>query len=281
MKYVPKEITEEVNVTRTNPLMELGRLLGIVLGLSVGVYVALGIAADWLVTRISPELEQQIGQAFIPDEAAAEESDRRLAYVADLLNQLKAQDETLANYPDLPVQLLETPLPNAAIVPGGTVLVTQGLLDTVETENELAFVLAHELGHFQGRHALKRLGRSLVVVTIASTLGLGNNSGSATDLFGLSSNLTELRYGRGQERDADEYAMGLMVERYGHGASSLDFFRKVQEIEADMPLGQGLEIFSTHPLTPKRNEALEAHSEAQGWSLEGETTPLPEEFGSE
>ena len=48
-----------------------------------------------------------------------------------------------------------------------------------------------------------------------------------------------------------------------------------------MPLGQGLEIFSTHPLTPKRNEALEAHSEAQGWSLEGETTPLPEEFGSE
>ncbi|MEM8546140.1 MAG: peptidase M48, partial [Cyanobacteria bacterium P01_H01_bin.119] len=117
MKYVPKEITEEVNVTRTNPLMELGRLLGIVLGLSVGVYVALGIAADWLVTRISPELEQQIGQAFIPDEAAAEESDRRLAYVADLLNQLKAQDETLANYPDLPVQLLETPLPNAAIVP--------------------------------------------------------------------------------------------------------------------------------------------------------------------
>ncbi|MEO0534930.1 MAG: M48 family metallopeptidase [Cyanobacteria bacterium P01_A01_bin.123] len=277
MKYVPKAIVEEVNVTPTNHLVELGRLLGMVVGISIVIYIALGFTADWLVTRLSPELEQQIGQALIPTTALTSvNSDPRLAYVEDLLNQLKAQDPSLVDYPSLPTQLFETPIPNAGIVPGGTVLVSQGLLNTVATENELAFVLAHELGHFQARDALKRLGRSLVFVTLASVLGLGNSGGP--ELVGLAGNLTELRYSRGQERDADIYAINLMVERYGHGGYSLDFFRNIQELEADLPLGQGPEVFSTHPLTPKRIADLEAYSQAQGWSLEGPSTPLPETF---
>lgn len=276
MKYVPKAIAEEVNVTPTNPLVELGRLLAIVLGIGLAVYIALGFIADGLVTRLSPELEQQIGQALIPTMVTS--SDPRLDYVKDLLNQLKAQDPNLAHYPALPVQRLDNPIPNAGIVPGGTVLVSQGLLDAVETENELAFVLAHELGHFESRDALKRLGRSLVFITLASTLGLGDSGGSGSQLIGLSGNLTELRYSRGQERDADAYALDLIVERYGHGGYSLAFFRHMQDLEADLPLGQGPEFFSTHPLTPKRIKALEAYSQAQGWPLNGTPTPLPDTF---
>ena len=52
---------------------------------------------------------------------------------------------------------------NAFAVPGDTILLVEELLNKVETENELAMVLGHELGHFHFRHHLKGMGRRLVM----------------------------------------------------------------------------------------------------------------------
>ncbi len=59
------------------------------------------------------------------------------------------------------------------VTAGSYLFVTNGLLAAVESENELAFVLAHELGHFHHRDPLQALGRSLVLITLSSLLGLG------------------------------------------------------------------------------------------------------------
>ena len=86
MKYVPKEITQEVNVTRRHPLANFAYLLGTVVLLSLLIFVALGYTASYLTTKISPETEAKIGQmlatAILEDELKDEQ---RIQYIKELL----------------------------------------------------------------------------------------------------------------------------------------------------------------------------------------------------
>jgi predicted Zn-dependent protease len=139
------------------------------------------------------------------------------------------------------------PEPNAVAVPGGGVGVTQGLLDRVQTETGLAMVLAHELGHHQHRHALKRIGRGLIF-TIALGLILGGDVASVAQI-GL--DVAETSYSRGQETESDEFGLRRLFQTYGTTEGCLEFFEMMQkEFETDSQ--RWMAFFSTHPLTSER-----------------------------
>ena len=145
------------------------------------------------------------------------------------------------------------------------------LLEEAESENEIAFVLAHDLGHHINRDPLKGLGRSLVFLTISSALGIG--AGNA-DIVTLTGSLTNLHYSRQQESAADIYALRAIVNLYGHGGSSLDFFQRMQTKD---PRGKLSAYFSIHPLTQERINYLHQVATQQGWHMTGEVTNLPNE----
>ena len=273
MKYVPRELPAEVNVTAVHPLVNFAHLLGTVLAISIGVYLGLGLVADQLVTRLSPETEQNIGRALLPAQRSPD--DHRIGYLNDLINTFPRSRE-----PDrlpLVVHVLNHELPNAGVLPGGQVIVTTGLLEAVDSENELAFVLAHELGHHEVRDPLRGLGRSLVFLSMASVLGLGTaQSGGLPDIVPLTGNLTALHYSRQQELAADQYALSAVVQKYQHGGHSLDFFERIQKLEAEMSYpGSNIELFSTHPVTADRLQTLQQYAASQKWPMEGDATPLP------
>ena len=281
-RYVPKEITEEVNTTPVHPLVNLANLFATVAVVGLLVYAGLGFAASQLVMRLGPQTEERIGEmttAAFPVQTAEEDS--RVDYLSDLLAAIEAdasQDHSARQYPPLKVGILPMPQENAMVTAGSYLFVTDGLLAAVESENELAFVLAHELGHLENRDPLKALGRSLVLVTMSAALGIGGQSNSTA--IPSAANFAELSYSREQEIAADDYAIQQVIRRYGHGGESLGFFERNRELELGGAIGDAFgrvaEWQQTHPLSSKRIERLAAQFERNGWAKTGEITPLPE-----
>ena len=182
MVYRPKEIPEDVNVTPVHPLVNFAYLLATVIVFSVLIYLGLGVIATQLVIHISPEMEAKIGQQLlstVPNTSTKLDSQYQ-QYLESLLSSLQTSNSR--NSPPLSIHIQKNKHPNAAIIPGGHIIVTTALLEEAESENELAFVLAHELGHHEARDPLKALGRSLVFLTIASALGIGSGNADVVTL---------------------------------------------------------------------------------------------------
>ena len=272
MEYKPREIPEGVNVTAVHPLVNFAYLLSTVVVVSAITYIGLGAIATKLALHLPPNIETQIGQELMSDVPNLTKIEsREQEYLEQLLTKIVP---TASDRLPLKLHIQESPLPNAMILPGGHVIVTTTLLEEAESENELAFVLAHELGHHIAKDNLKALGRSLVFLTIASVLGMGTGNG---DLVTITGSLTNLHYSRQQETAADIYALGAMVNYYGHGNDSLKFFNRLQT-ESSIPLPKFVGYFSTHPLTQTRIDYLSQVAKQKNWQMTGEVTDLPAWF---
>ena len=138
--------------------------------------------------------------------------------------------------------------PNAFAAPGGVIMVTPELLALVESDEGLAFILAHELGHHEHRHVLRRAGRMLMFAFAVALVS--QNSGdqvlSSTVSFG------ELAFSRQQEREADLHAIGVSRAMFGNSEKALEFFEDMVKTSPDrLPA-----MFSTHPSTKERLQTL-------------------------
>ncbi len=272
--YVPKEITEEVNVTPGHPLVDLAYLFARVAIIAALLYGGLGLVASQLATRIGPKTEEKIGAALTRAfPAVTAETDARVTY----LNELAAEMEAAApvgtlSYPPVKVRILEMEAENAMVTAGSYLFVTDELLRKVETENELAFVLAHELGHLHHRDPLRAMGRSLVFVTLSSLLGMGDSTGTIPGMI----NLAELSYSRNQETAADSFAIEAVVAHYGHINHSLGFFERSLADEPSEAVQAVAEWQQTHPMSSDRISRLENMAKQKGWKNTGASAPLPE-----
>lgn len=266
MSYTPKEVPEN-NVTPIHPLINFLYLIGVVVTFGALAYWILGAIASLLVTQMSPQMEQRIGQQLVSTLETSEPEQQE--YLENLLETLY-EPQTIQV--PLTLHVIDYEQPNAAVLPGGHILLTEGLLEQAESENELAFVLAHELGHVVARDSLKGLGRSLVLLTVTSALGFGTGGSTPPGLDTLT-NLTSLHYSRQQETAADLYALSTLVEVYGHGGYGLDFFTRIKTEDKGR-----LELFSTHPLTQQRINYLHEIAQERGWKMTGEATDLPAGF---
>jgi predicted Zn-dependent protease len=191
--------------------------------------------------------------------------DERVETAQRLLERLAAR-WTDSPYPSFRVEVLESEDLNAGALPGGLIVVTTRLLDEIETENELAFVLGHELGHFRGRHHLRRLGRGA-----AWGLGLavlGGSGHSVPNLASLVAGLTARGFDRDQEREADRFGLQLVQAEYGHVEEAAGF---LERLDAESRL---VAYVSTHPASTERLEELNDYAREQGWPLTGPSVPL-------
>ncbi|MCA9771470.1 MAG: M48 family metallopeptidase, partial [Myxococcales bacterium] len=167
MEARPRLPDETVNVSPrpmgVEALWLVGGIGAVVLALG-GVLIGL---LEWGVPRLPPNFEARLfGRAVgcSPSEPSATEE-----RLSALTNRLASHWE--GNPYTFRVSVIDAPEPNAMAMPGGRILVTQGLLDRVESENELASVLGHELGHFHGRDHLRGLGRSAGIALLSVGLG--------------------------------------------------------------------------------------------------------------
>lgn len=252
MQYRPTQFDDSVNVTTSNPLLEFAKFLTIIGGLLFGLYWLSGLAIDRIVDHISIEQEQwlfsHMGLEHVLPEAQ-KDKETVVAKLQQLLDSLPPQSKP-AGY-DFTIMLDDDDAINAYAVPGGVIVLTQGLLDAMQSENALVFVLGHELGHFASRDHLRGLGRGLVA-SFTSLLLLGEDSGISS-LIGNTSLAISHSHTRNQERVADMYGLQSLLDHYGHAGGATEFFEAVQAHHGQKEwLGYG----STHPMTDERIETV-------------------------
>ncbi len=141
--------------------------------------------------------------------------------------------------------------PNALALPGGAIYVTDDLVELAPDDDAVLGVLAHELGHIERRHLMRRLFSNAAVGAAAAIL-FGDVS---TVLAALPALLIDLDYSRAMEHEADLYAVDLLRANGTSTGSLATLFERMQKVHEkrgspnDWP-----EYLSTHPPTPERIE---------------------------
>lgn len=267
MQFIPREIQDNVNISSQSPLKEFFILLSAFLCSIIVIYVLLGFAVELIVPNLPVKVEQRLG-AMYSRQYAGEKDEVSAVKEAELQRILEGLLQEAEFNQSFQAYLVSDSRANAFALPGGNILVTSALLKEVETENELAFILAHELGHFANRDHLRALGRRLVLFTFAVVLFGPDSSLSQISANALQN--TEMKFSQKQEKGADLFALGLLNARYGHVAGATDFFKKSKKKQAQ---GRFLYFFATHPHSLDRTAALEREITVRGYLVK-EAIPL-------
>ena len=151
---------------------------------------------------------------------------------------------------------------NAFALPGGQVFITDALFDKLQTDGELAGVLAHEIGHVVGRHGAEHLAKQQLTqgltgaAVIASADPNNPNASRRNAMVAMAvGQLVGLKYGRDDELESDRLGVRFMSEA-GYDPRSMV---KVMQVLEDASKGRSTpEFFSTHPNPENRIEKIQA-----------------------
>jgi len=142
---------------------------------------------------------------------------------------------------------------NAFATMGGQVWINRGLIEKADSEEEIAGVLAHEIGHVAGRHISHQISRQLLIlgiVGLASAVIKDEDLKSAVQIGGGAYLFfSTLKFSRDNEREADYLAIQMLYDS-GYNPSGMKvFFQKLLEMKKG---GIELPFLSTHPTTEER-----------------------------
>lgn len=267
MRFVAKQPKEGINVSDTHPLVEASALVAGLAAIFVVIALLLVFLIEVALYFVSAEDEAKLFADWLPNDlVTVSHTDERLLETQLLVDRL-ARHWPETSY-QFRVEIDDSEQANAMALPGGLIIVTQGLLDQVESENELAFVLGHELGHFNNRDHLRALGRGVVLSVFFAVV-------TGDDVAGIgikAADLTLRGFSRQQETKADEFGLAIVHSEYGHVNEAWRLFERWEIV--DNSFIDLVTYLSTHPETGDRIEDMRAHAQREGWSTDGEITPL-------
>jgi predicted Zn-dependent protease len=143
---------------------------------------------------------------------------------------------------------------NAMALPGGTIVLLDGLVRLSDNDDALVGVAAHELGHIAGKHSSRQLLQTLGVGTLAAVLWGDFSHAIANVPLALG----VLRYSRDFEREADDFAIALLRENGISTRPLMEFFATMEATVRDQGRGRAdvPAFLSSHPATEERRQRL-------------------------
>jgi Zn-dependent protease with chaperone function len=268
LRYVPKRIREGINVTDVHPLADAGALIVGLTAIAVVIVLALIFLIEVALYFVPVETEARLFSSWLPEDLTA------ISPVDDRLYETQLLAERLAsNWADAPfefrVEVEDAEVANAMALPGGLIIVTRGLLDDVASENELAFVLGHELGHYRNRDHLRALGRGVVLALFFRVVTGGDVAGIGINV----ADITLRSFSRKQEARADEFGLAVVNAEYGHVNEAWRLFQR-WDSNTDAA-DDAIPYLSTHPKPGDRVRQMQELADREGWSEQGTITELP------
>jgi beta-barrel assembly-enhancing protease len=278
------------------PLAALGRprpaalpriaLFGVTLAAALGLFwLAVDIGSGYVAPFVPYELQRKLGESVASDITGQQPLCQGRAGL-EAINGLANRLAKAADYPHpVTVRIVKGGPVNAFTLPGGILIFYSDLIDKARDGNEVAGVLAHEMGHVTHHHAIKGLARQYGMDQLLKSM-----TGGFSDLGTVGAGgtlLLALRNGRSFERDADATGVALL-EKLGLRADGVArFFERMLE---DHPVDTAsvIGIWSSHPPTKERIAATTrpatgtpAFNDAQWAALRGvcgtkEQNPVPE-----
>lgn len=229
--------------------------------------VKTGEAFGKAMEQITPEQEYYVGRAVgatILQQYKAYNNEAATKYLNDVGQTLAAASDRPETFKGYHFLIMDSEEINAFAAPGGFIFVSRGMLRLCRSEDDLAAVLAHEVGHVQLKHAIGAISNSrwtsaFTILTAEAGKNLGGQAlkdltqafeGSISD---ISKKLITSGYARGQERDADKVAVTIMP-RLGYNPSALVAVLQNMSAKVKPEAGFG----KTHPPPADRIKDLRA-----------------------
>jgi Zn-dependent protease with chaperone function len=238
----------------------VGSLVAIIvvsfLFIQYGVPAAASAAARVLPTSIDRSLgSQSLG---ILDRSFLDPSQLPEARQRQLRQRFNAMTAPLDDGHDYQLELRAAPRlgPNALALPSGIVVLTDELVALAEHDEELVAVLAHEIGHVRGRHALRQLFQSTGVAAIA--LALFGDVSSISALLSAVPALLEAKHSRDFEREADQFAKEWLRSNNIPEKRFDDILCRMERKMGGDGRDSASAFLSTHPATGERARCVAA-----------------------
>ncbi len=220
----------------------------------VGLLLSTEGLARLLADNVPEAMAEQLGESVLDtvlgDAPVCTTGDghRVLTHLASKLAEVNAYDGPLQ------VTVVDEGAVNAVAAPGGRIVIFSGLIDEATSGDEVAGVLAHELGHVMERHAIQGLAQRLTFRFILGAV-LGDATVISGTLADVGTAAAVLSYSREMETRADELAVTTLNRAGISGAGLATFFKRHLEESADTESPRWL---SSHPLHQERVTAIEA-----------------------
>jgi len=280
MHYENRQPTEGINVSKGNPLKQfLVLLIGAML-LVLVLFLAFTLLGGWLARLVPFSAEVSVVESIGIDFDEIFESDTDAPMFVQREQELNELASRLMAHMDLPsdmditVHYVDDEVFNAFATLGGHVFFYRGLIEQMPHENALSMVMAHEIAHELHRDPISGLGGGVSAkIALSAVFGGANRLSPVLDMTSIVGGAS---FTRGMESRADATAIAAVNSLYGHVAGADRLFRLLAEQSADAEeFPNWAETFLlTHPLSRDRVDAIQAIAEKNGWSVEGDTTPL-------
>lgn len=245
---------------------ELAELFGLLVKVGVVVLVVL-IALDRLALKLAP-LTPFSWEVHLADSLEVHALDALQGHEPDapalkIQNALQKRVDLLAGVAGfsptmhLTVHYVTSDTVNAFATLGGHVFVFRGLLEKIRYEQELDAVLLHEMGHVYHRDVIRQLSRGVVALGALSAMKISN---SAIDrwVLGDANQIALLAHSRDNEKQADDFAIKLIEQRYGSAEGMASLLEILAAQERDRGSDKHIEWLQTHPDTLHRIDAAKA-----------------------
>lgn len=230
---------------------------------SAAVVAVVLLTPQWLAPLIPASVEKSMGDALVGDFGGR--FCHTKAGSAALEKLVRSID---ANPEELQVEVAKIDMLNAVALPGGKVILFDGLIKQAKSADEVAGVLAHEIGHVRERHVMQSLLRQMGLAVVLG--GLDGTGGS------MLSGALSVSYTRGSEREADAYSMKALSGAAISPIATADFFDRLAklsgEAEGNKKMTAMTGYISSHPLSAERKKAFQ-NSIVKGKNYKPALTP--------
>ncbi len=259
IKIAPKSVFATGKGPNFNWKLYSAGILVLIFSAYVFIKTVPSFLADQMVENIPIEWEVTVGQSILEMLPVARKPDQEvLKVLQDTVDFLKQSLQGNPSPYDLKVYILPVKQANALALPGGPIVIFEGLLYKAESPEELAGVLAHEIRHILLRHSTRGILRNMAE-SILVTIFLGDMNSVMEGIVQLAGQLETLGLSREMEAEADQKGMELIFSANTDPHGMIRIFEKLMQEESlqkelseektaseenDMKL---FSYFSTHP----------------------------------
>ncbi len=223
--------------------------------LLVGLLLFRNRIVDFVLERIPITVDQQVGRMFEEEILGGKEAvkDNEATRAIDLIVDRLAAANPEKRF-EFKVAIQRNREVNAFAAPGGLIVVYTGLIQEAGSAEEVAGVLAHEMAHATNRHSMRQL---VYAGGLLPLMGLLIGQPDAAELFQNLGRLSELKFSRTQEEDADRTGFDTLIAASISTEGMARFFDRLARVDGVSP-----SFLSTHPSSDDRAAVIRARARA-------------------
>lgn len=219
-------------------------VIGLIAAVGVGIWLAylflLPVVADYSARAFPRDLEISMGKELYASVLADQDIDTaKTVAINRFFNQLYIAEK---DYP-VTITVVRSPIVNAFALPGGGIVVYDGILKDMTSADQLAALLSHEYSHVQLKHATRNMFRSMAGYIFISII-FSDVNGVASVLVENANNLRNLSYSRELESEADNHGLLILKSNHISATGMKELFELLKKESKGMEVN---ELVSTHP----------------------------------